>query len=156
MLRVVLSCCCLCFCKWFSSRSEKYRIITEWSNQYNVTKSKQSGRHVGLQKMGELGRSKILRMMQTDTWVQVYSFWGLINSTAAYKKLKNFLCSCTWRHSVIFGALGFIWFATIVLVLELLNLWTELLSAPCKFQHRDRYRLSRKTEKHQLSELFQE
>lgn len=87
--------------------------------------------------MGEIGRSKILRMMQTDTWVPVYSFWGLMNdSTAAFKKLKIFLCSCIWRPSVIFGASGFIWFTTIVLVLELLNVWTELPSACCKFHRR--------------------
>lgn len=64
---------------------------------------------VALEKVGETGRNKILRTMQTDTWVQGYSSGGLINgSTAAYQKLKNFLCSCTWTPSVIFGALGFI------------------------------------------------
>ena len=86
--------------------------------------------------MGETGRSKILRMVWTDTSVQVYSFWWLVNdSTAAYKKLKNFLCSCSWRPAVRFGAAGFIWFTTIVLVLEQLNVWMGLPSASCKFQH---------------------
>lgn len=86
--------------------------------------------------MGEIGRSKIWRMMQCETQVWLHSFRGLVyNSIAAFKKLKNCVCSCTWRPSVIFGASGFIWFTTIVLELELQNPWKEGPSAPCKFQH---------------------
>lgn len=77
-------------------------------------KSKQIGRRVLLQKMWEIGRSKILSLMHADTWV--YPFWGLINdSTAALKKLKNFLwrtLTCIWcvRVDLIcYNGAGTIW-----------------------------------------------
>lgn len=137
----------LWFHKWFSSRGKTCRIISEWSNQYDVTKSEWSGRCSS----PEADRSKMLRMMQTYTWVQVYSFWGLINdSIAAYKQT----CSCSGRPSVTFGASGFTWFATMCWCVKCI-VWMGLLLAPCKFQHRDRSCLFRNTGKHQLSELFQ-
>lgn len=99
----------------------------------------------------EADRSKMLRIMQTYTWVQVYSFWGLINdSIAAHKQT----CSCSGRPSVTFRASGFTWFATMCWCVKCI-VWMGLLLAPCKFQHPDRSCLLRKTGKHRLSELFQ-
>ena len=65
----------LCLCKWFSSRNKRDNVITEKSNGDDALSSAGRWQHAAIRKVGGIGRNKILRTMQANTWVQDYSFW---------------------------------------------------------------------------------